>query len=103
MVIRWTNKAKQDLINYKENSKIVTDGKVEEYIHSLVDYVDILNTSNKLGKFLFNRGNLEFRQLVYKMHKIFYVIDKNSIYILTIVHTKKKPIDINSFLKEYYN
>ena len=102
-MIIWTNKAKQDLIDYKENSKIITDGKVEKYIHSLIDYVDTLNISNKLGKFLFNRGNLEFRQLVYKMHKIFYVIDKDSIYILTVVHTKKKPIDINSFLKEYYN
>ena len=31
-MIIWTNKAKQDLIDYKENSKIITDGKVEKYI-----------------------------------------------------------------------
>ena len=62
-----------------------------------------LNTSNRLGKFLFNRDKYEIRQLIYKMHKIFYAIDKEKLYILTVTHTKRNPTEIIKIIKNNFS
>ena len=100
MVIIWTENAQNDLFDYKKNSKIITNQKIENYISSLIDYVENLKNFSKLGKFLFIKNNYEVRQLIYKMHRIFYAISNDKIYILNIYHTAR---NINIFFKDLEN
>lgn len=87
MVIKWSENAVNDLREYKRCSQIYTQNKLDNYIVSLTNHIDNLYISPRLGKLLFIHNNFEFRQLIYKMHKIFYSIHDNQIYILTVVHT----------------
>ena len=96
MKIIWLKSAKDDLNSYKENSKIITDKKVEDYINSLIDYVDTLQDFHQTGKFLFNNNGFEIRQLLYHMHRIFYAISNGNIYVISIYHTSR---NINNILK----
>ena len=64
MLIIWTENAKNNLIDYKKHSQIITKGKVEKYINSLINYVNNLEDFEALGKFLFNRNDFEFRQYI---------------------------------------
>ena len=100
MVVIWTENAKKDLQNYKQNSNIITDNKVENYITSLIKYVDSLSNFNKLGKFLFNRHGFEIRQLLYNFHRIFYAIGKDKIFILSISHTSRNMSNAIKEIKE---
>lgn len=94
MKIVWSENAKNDLQNYKQNSKIITAGKVDTYINNLIEYVNSLSSYPELGKFLFNKNDFEIRQLIYNMHKIFYGIKKDTIYILVVSHTSRNPKEI---------
>lgn len=87
MVIIWYKQAIQDLKMYKQNSKMLTDEKINNYMISLVNYIDILSTSPYLGKLFCAINEIEIRQLMLKMHRIFYYISNNKIYILAIIHT----------------
>ena len=103
MIVFWTENAKNDLVNYKQNSKIITPQKVENYINSLIEYVDTLNEFHELGKFLFNIEDFEIRQLIYHKHKIFYALHSNKIYILVVSHTSRNPKEIIKTIKSYFN
>ena len=41
-------------------------------------------------------SNYEVRQVIYKKHRIIYTIDKDSVVILAVIHTR---LDINKALK----
>ncbi len=103
MKVVWSENAKQDLLNYKQNSKIISSNKINSYINNLIEYVDSLNTFYELGKFLFNKNGYIIRQLIYNNHKIFYAIKENTVYILLVSHTSRNPQEIikviNSYLK----
>lgn len=98
MVIVWLKSAKQDLRKYKDNSKILTNQKLDEYIISLVDCVDILSFSPKAGKFFCLINSIELRQLVFKMHRIFYYIRNKKIYILAVIHTSYNIDNVMEYL-----
>ena len=100
MKIVWSENAKNNLQNYKQNSKIITAGKVDIYINNLIEYVNSLSSCPELGKFLFNKNNFEIRQLIYNMHKIFYGIKKDTIYILVVSHTSR---DLTNIIKDIKN
>lgn len=86
-------------MNYKLNSKTINP---DEYINSLIDYIENINNFNKIGKFLFVNKDMEFRQLIYKMHRIFYAIKDNEIFILVISHTSRDTKTIFNYLKKYF-
>lgn len=98
MTIIWSENAKDNINSYKQNSKIF---KVEEYIKELIEYTDYLQNSPKMGKLISNKGNVEIRQLVFRMHRIFYVINENTIIITSIVHTKRNMNIIIKYLNKY--
>lgn len=104
MVINWSQTAISDLKEYKLNSRIYTQNKLDNYIISLGKYVDNLYISPRLGKLLFSNNNLEFRQLVYEMHKIFYCLYHDEIRILSVVHTSHNIENIVKYLSFlFYN
>lgn len=99
MEIIWLDDAKNDLISYKQNSSIITEEKIENYLNNLVEYVTSLTTYPYLGKLFFYHNGTEVRQLLYKMHRIIYYIENNEIRILAIIHTSQ---DIDSAI-QYLN
>ncbi len=87
MVVIWSKPAIDDLKNYLEHSKMITEGKVQKYIESLVDYGNSLESNPNLGKEFLTYKNITIRQLLYKMHRIFYYVDNDEIIIIQIKHT----------------
>lgn len=98
MEIIWTKEAKQDLHDYYKNSRIENTEKLKKYVTSIVEYVDSLATSPRLGKVLYN-DKVEVRQLVYKIHKILYSIINNKIYILVVTPSARDTKFITQYLK----
>lgn len=99
MVIKWAKLAKQDLISFYENTS-KTKRNTKNYISSLVSYIENLIESPLLGKFLFHVENLEIRQLIFKQHRIIYYIEKDKIYIISIIHTARNIEKYIQYLKE---
>lgn len=99
MNVVWSKNAKDDLNSYMQNSKLITDAKIEDYVSSLIDYVSTLNEFHKIGKFLFIKNNFEIRQLIYRMHKIFYAIINDNVYIINIYNTSRNINNILGYLK----
>lgn len=93
MIVIWSNNAKKDLLRFSQNN-------TKDYINSLINYIDNLENFSKLGKFLFKRNYLEIRQLIYHMHRIFYAINNNIVYILVISHTSQ---DVHPHIKYLKN
>ena len=102
MEIIWLNDAVSDLTNYRQNSNIITKGKIEFYIASLVDYVDILAFSPFMGKVFFYYKDVEIRQLVYKMHRIIYYIKNKEIRILAVIHTSRNIDNIMDYINRFF-
>ncbi len=99
MTIVWSENAQNDIKDYIKNSRMLTDGKIENYISSLIDFANDLQYSPEMGRFLFNHDNFEIRQLIYSMHRIFYAIYNDNIYILNVYHTSRNINNIIEYLK----
>lgn len=97
MNLVWTKNAKKDLTEYIRESKLFN---VSQYINDLIDYIDTLKTTPRLGRVLFKENNKEIRQLIYKMHRILYYIDENDIFILIITHTHRNTNKMITYLRE---
>ena len=99
MVVKWSKYAIDDLKNCVQNSKIYATGKLEKYINNLVLYVNDLQTSPLLGKEFYTYKEIEIRQLLYKMHRIFYYIYDDSIIIIMVTHTSRDLTNIIKAIK----
>lgn len=95
MVVIWDKKANQDLKEYVKYSKI-SDNTLKEYINKLVSYTKRLADYPNMGKIQYIYNNSEIRQLVFKMHRIFYFIKDNKIIIIAVFHT---TVDIKRITK----
>ena len=98
MYIVWTESAKEDLANYRNESKILN---VEIYIEKLIDYVDELENYPRLGKKIFNKKDKEIRKLIYKMHKILYYLENDKIFILAVLHGHRDMKVVEKYIKDY--
>ena len=52
---------------------------------------------------MFNFNNVQFRQLLYKKHRIIYYILKNEIQIVSVIHTSQNLEKAISILEKYLN
>ena len=102
MVVIWSELAINDLKNYSKNSKMITDGKVKKYLDSLVDYSNSLEFSPELGKAFLTYNNVIIRQLLYKMHRIFYYIENDEIIIIQVSHTRRNVNTVIKLIKKYF-
>ena len=57
----------------------------------------------KLAKIYFYLKGYIVRQLIHKKHRIFYYIEDNKIYIISIVHHKQNMTGKINFIKKYFN
>ena len=96
MVIEWDKKARNDLKEYVKSSKTTNP---KEYIEQLVSYVKTLAEYPNLGKIQYIYNNSEIRQLVFKMHKIYYRIVGNKIIITAVLHSNTDISRIAKYLR----
>lgn len=99
----WAKTAINDLKSYSQHSEIITEGKVEEYIECLIDYGNSLSFNPNLGKEFLDYKNTTIRQLLYKMHRIFYYIEKNEIIIIQVIHTSRNIDNVIAIMKNLLN
>ena len=97
MVVIRSKYAKLDLKNYKQNSNIHYKENLSKYIKNLILYVDTLKDFPLLGKMFYSYKNIEIRQLIYEMHRIFYYIQNETVIIIMVVHTSR---DLTNIIKE---
>ena len=100
MVINWTKPAQLDLKNYFLYTKTLHP---EKYILNLIDYVDILKKFPSLGKNYIQINNTDIKMLIYKMHKIFYYIKNEQIYILKVAHGYMNDDTILKAFNDFFN
>ena len=97
MVI-WTDNSITNITEFLDEAKEGTEKKEKTYMQKLVDYVDIIETMPEIGKNInFLISDYEVRQIIYKKHRIFYVIKEENAVILAIIHTR---LDIGKALKK---
>ena len=100
MEIKWTKLARNDLKEFYDITKMTNP---KEYISELIDNVNLLIEQPKLGKIYFYLKRYIIRQLVHKQHRIFYYIENDKIYIITIVHHKQNIAGKIKYIKKYFN
>ena len=100
MVVVWTNLAKQNLKKFKEITKKVDPDK---YIEELIKYVENLKINTKLGKIsTYVKGKI-IRQLIYKEHIIYYFVEEEKIYILSVIHSREDSKRKLKYIKDNFN
>ena len=102
MVVIWQEQAKNDLKDYLDHTRIITEGKARKYILSLVDYANSLAEFPYLGKSFYHYNNIEIRQLLYEMHRIFYYIKNNEVIIISVIHTSRSIENTMKYLKNIF-
>ena len=101
MVVVWSKPAQDDLKKYLKNSKLVTEEKSQKYIERLIDYANSLENFPNLGKDFYMYKNLAIKQLLFDMHRIFYVIKNEKIIIIQVSHYARSIDNIMKSLKKY--
>ena len=93
----WTEPAKKDVMNYIDTAKAGTEDNLKKYFLELINYIDVLNFMPYLGKKLnLLSVDLHIRQIIYKSHKIIYLVSTSNIYILSVLHAKMDKVTIVS-------
>lgn len=90
MEIIITKKARDDLHDFWEHSRNGTENYVFNYINDLIEYSKEIQKNPKIGKIIDVFNQYVFRQLIYRKHKILYIIYNNKIYILRFIHSARK-------------
>lgn len=72
------------------NARGNTSNNVLKYINEVIEYIKIIEQSPQIGRIIYLNKNYVSRQLVYKKHKILYMIHNNKIFILRIIHSSRK-------------
>ena len=96
----WTEQAKIDVINFINTAYSKSNEK--NYFTNLNYFLETLNLVPNLGKTIhLNYDNSVIKQLIYKKHKIFYLIKDSNIYILKIISNKMDFNSIKKLLAEF--
>ena len=99
----WTEPAKKDVMEFINNAKFDTQNTIKQYFLKMSDYLEILNTMPHLGKRIqLFRDDLHIRQIIFKSHKIIYLISETDIYILAVLHSKMDISTIISKIIDFY-
>ncbi|MBR1883388.1 MAG: type II toxin-antitoxin system RelE/ParE family toxin [Clostridia bacterium] len=101
MVVIWSENAKNDLKNYFHNSNIITEGKVKKYIEDLVNYSNTLGHFPHLGRKFIVYKNITIYQLLFEMHRIFYIIENDEIIIIQVSNCSRSIENVMKILKKY--
>ena len=85
----WTKPAKEDVMEFINTARLDSQNSIKQYFLKLVKYIEILDQIPYLGKQLHLFSNdLHIRQLIFRSHKVIYIIINSNVYILTVIHSK---------------
>ncbi|MCI9177431.1 MAG: type II toxin-antitoxin system RelE/ParE family toxin [Clostridia bacterium] len=99
MVVKWAKEARKDLLDFRK-STLKTYSNVNKYISMLYNYIDTLKEFPYLGKEIFNIRNVKVRQLIFREHRIIYIIMSDIIFIISIMYTTRNIEKYIQYLKE---
>ncbi len=97
MEIIITQKARNDLLDFYNYSKLNTNN-LKEYINEIINYSQSIKYFPSIGKVVDVIKKHKLRQLIYKKHKILYIIFNSKIYILRYIHTSRNFIIKNNLI-----
>ncbi len=85
----WTKPAKEDVMEFINTARLDSQTTIKNYFLKLIEYIEILDQMPYLGKQLHLFSNdLHIRQIIFRSHKVIYVIINSNVYILTVIHSK---------------
>ena len=99
MELIWTNPAVSDLKEFRNYTKMVHPN---DYISSLVKNVNLLTEQPYLGKIYSYINGIIVRQLIHEQHKVFYYIDDNTIFIVSVVHHRQNIQEKYKYIQKYF-
>ncbi len=102
MVVIWSDFSRLNLKNFLATT-LMTKDNATKYVKRLVEYVGYLEEQNFLGKALTSYNNTTIYQLIYKQHRIIYFIDKDKIYIISVLHTAQNPEQTLKSIKTFFD
>ena len=99
MELIWTNPAISDLKEFRNYTKMVHPNN---YISNLVKNVNLLIEQPYLGKIYSYVNGFIVRQLIHEQHRIFYYINNNTIYIISVIHHRQNIQEKYKYIKKYF-
>lgn len=85
----WTDNAIMNITNFIDNAKEGTQKTAKAYMDNLVEYANIIESMNFVGKKInYIVSEYDIRQVIYKKHRIIYHVKEKNIVILAVVHTR---------------
>ena len=104
MEIVWSSLATEGLLSILEYVETDFGSYVSQRVYTdLTGYIETLIQFPNLGIHdeLFSTVNLEVRYLIYKQNIIYYLIYKETIYILSIANSNQSPERIRKVISDY--
>ncbi len=100
MELKWTKFALDNLHSYQNTSK---KGPINlrKYYQSFQNCINGLTVNPKLGKVYSNIDEYIIRQLIFKEHRILYLIDEDTIILLALVHTSYPLNEALNYIEKY--
>ncbi len=87
--INWTDNAIADLLQIKEYISKDSEYYALKLVSELLKKPDILKKYPEFGTPVQELSQHNFRQLLHKSYKIFYQFRNNTIFIISLHHTKR--------------
>ena len=100
MELKWTEFAIDNLEAYQKSSK-KTSQNLTKYYKSLIESINLLPDNPKLGRKFYRIEDYTVRQLLHREHRILYLIEDNTIVVLSLVHTTYPLNEALRFIKRY--
>jgi toxin ParE1/3/4 len=86
MKIIWTEPTSIDLENIKNFIKKDSDYYAEIFPLKIIKAVEVLKDNPEIGRVVPEFNKKDIRELIFKNYRIIYKIDKDTIYILAVIH-----------------
>ena len=104
MEIIWSSLATEGLLSILEYVEADFGSHVSQRVYTdLTGYIENLAQFPSLGIHdeLFSTASLEVRYLIYKQNIIYYLINKDTIYLLSIANSNQSPERIRKVISDY--
>jgi hypothetical protein len=98
--LKWTEFALNNLKSYQSTSKKSSSNLIKYYA-SLINGINDLTLNAELGRAYSNIEEYTIRQLIFREHRILYLINNNTIVLLALVHTAYPINEALKYISEY--
>ncbi len=96
MKIDWTEPAISDLTAIREYIGKDAEYYASSFIQKIIEAVEKLKRFPKLGRMVPEAEEKNIREIIFQNYRIMYKIQKNQIFILTIIHGSRNLSSLES-------